>query len=67
MDGRCQVIQGESKSKGVMCTGKHGFLLSSSGIADGSRAGFLASLYENAEMLYQEDIGPVVTIETTTM
>jgi hypothetical protein len=67
MDERCQSLQAESKSKGILCTGAHGLLLASSGIADASRAGFLASLYAKAESLHQDEIFPVVTIETTTM
>ena len=54
----------ESKYQGILCTGPHGLLLTSSGIADASKAGFVASLSSGAEALHPQSSPAVVTIET---
>lgn len=60
-------VLADNKAKGLLCTGPHGLLLHSAGMADASKAGYVGSLYSKGESLHQEDPAPIITVETATM
>ena len=64
MEHDAQKMMEESKCQGILCTGQHGLLLTSAGIADASKAGFFASLISTADSLHNENIAPIVVIES---